>query len=82
MPHELYGASEKKSPIQIPEWEESPAEKKAKMEDRIRELECIFYPEGTNIITLPEGFEENDLKKMEEEYHTLKKEHKKLYGIF
>ena len=81
MSHELYRAQEKKKHIQVPEWKETPEEKRARIEDRIRELEYALYPEGTNIITLPKGFNENDFEKMEKEYLALIDEYKNLYGI-
>ncbi len=80
MSHELYKPEKKKS-IQIPKWEESAEENKAGMEDQIKELEYILFPEGTNVITLPKGFGEHDLKKIEEENYALIDKHKKLYGI-
>lgn len=49
------------------------------MEERIQILEPIIFPEGSNVITLPEGFDPDiSIEDLEKEYKSLIPKYKEL----
>lgn len=79
---------QKKEPIK-PEWEEDKeAEKESEKEKeielllkQIKEIEDILFPDNTNVVTLPQGMDENMvIEKLENKRQELIEKYKKLTG--
>ena len=46
-------------------------EKIEKLENEIREIEQMIYPQGSNVITIPEGMTEKDFDNLENKHKEL-----------